>query len=52
MRYGVEDPGDDFSDDDDFLLNASEPSLAAIWDNPEDEIYAELLECDVYPEKP
>jgi hypothetical protein len=33
-------------DDDAFWLRASEPSLAVIWDNPEDDIYAELLECD------
>jgi len=32
------------SNGDDFWLNASEPSLKAIWDNPEDDIYAELLE--------
>lgn len=32
------------SNGDDFWLNASEPSLNAIWDNPEDDIYAELLE--------
>jgi putative addiction module component (TIGR02574 family) len=32
---------------DDFWLKASEPSLNAIWDNPEDDIYAELLEADV-----
>ncbi len=29
---------------DDFWLRASEPSLNAIWDNPEDEVYAELLQ--------
>jgi hypothetical protein len=29
---------------DDFLLRASEVSLNAIWDNPEDDVYAELLE--------
>jgi len=28
---------------DDFLLRASEVSLNAIWDNPEDDVYAELL---------
>ncbi|MEK6281507.1 MAG: antitoxin family protein [Acidobacteriota bacterium] len=28
---------------DDFLLRASEVSLTAIWDNPEDDVYAELL---------
>lgn len=32
------------SNDDDFWLRASEPSLNAIWDNPEDDVYAELLE--------
>ena len=32
------------SNGDDFWLNASEPSLKAIWDNPEDDVYAELLE--------
>jgi hypothetical protein len=31
-------------DGDDFLLRASELSLIAIWDNPEDDVYAELLE--------
>ena len=30
--------------DDDFFLYASEPSLDAIWNNSEDDIYAELLE--------
>ena len=29
---------------DDFWLKASQPSLKAIWDNPEDDVYAELLE--------
>ena len=28
---------------DDFLLRDSELSLNAIWDNPEDDVYAELL---------
>ena len=32
------------SNGDDFWLKASEPSLSAIWDNPEDDVYAELLE--------
>ena len=32
------------SNGDDFWLNASGASLKTIWDNPEDEIYAELLE--------
>lgn len=31
------------SNGDDFWLRASEPSLNAIWDNPEDDVYAELL---------
>ena len=29
--------------DNDFWMRASETSLAAIWDNPEDDVYAELL---------
>ncbi|HEV7473160.1 MAG TPA: antitoxin family protein [Pyrinomonadaceae bacterium] len=29
---------------DDFWLRASGPSLKAIWDNPGDDVYAELLE--------
>jgi hypothetical protein len=29
---------------DDFWLKASEPSLDGIWDNSEDDIYAELVE--------
>jgi predicted DNA-binding antitoxin AbrB/MazE fold protein len=29
---------------DSFWLNACEPSLEAIWDNPEDDVYGELLE--------
>ena len=29
---------------DDFWLKVSEQSLNAIWDNPEDDVYAELLE--------
>ena len=32
----------DFVDTDDFWLKASKPSLDAIWDNPEDNIYAEI----------
>jgi len=32
------------SNGDQFWLRASELSLNAIWDNPEDDIYAELLE--------
>jgi len=32
------------SDDEaDFWLQASQPSLNAIWDNPEDDVYAQLL---------
>src|SRR6267142_2206927 len=31
---------------DDFWLKASEPSLNLIWDNSEDDIYAELLDAD------
>lgn len=31
------------SNGEDFWLNASEGSLNAIWDNPEDDVYAELL---------
>ena len=30
-------------DDNDFWLNASEQSLKAIWDNSEDDVYAEEL---------
>ena len=33
------------SNGDDFRLKASEPSLTAIWDNPEDDVYAELLKA-------
>lgn len=40
------------SDSDEFWLRASEPSLDATWDNSDDDIYAELLECDVDPVKP
>ena len=32
------------SNGDEFWLNAGGPSLNAIWDNPEDDVYAELLE--------
>ena len=32
------------SNGDDFWLNASESSLSAIWDNSEDDVYAELLQ--------
>jgi hypothetical protein len=28
---------------DNFWLKATEPSLSVIWDNPEDDVYAELL---------
>jgi hypothetical protein len=31
-------------DERDFWLNASESSLDSVWDNTEDEVYAELLE--------
>ena len=31
-------------DEPDFWLNASESSLDSIWDNSEDDVYAELLE--------
>ena len=31
-------------DESGFWLNASESSLASIWDNVEDDVYAELLE--------
>jgi hypothetical protein len=44
MRRSVADPFDDFSDGDDFWLKASELSLDSIWDNSEDDIYAELLQ--------
>ena len=32
------------SNGDDFWLKVSEQSLNAIWDNPEDDVYAELLD--------
>ena len=32
------------SNEDDFWLKASQPSLDGIWDNSEDDIYGELLE--------
>jgi hypothetical protein len=32
---------------DDFWLKACEPSFDAIWDNCEDDVYAELLETPV-----
>ena len=35
------------NEDDEFWLRASESSLNLIWDNPEDDIFAELLEADV-----
>jgi len=35
------------TDDDEFWLRASESSLKLIWDNPEDDVFAELLETDV-----
>ncbi|MGI8838047.1 MAG: hypothetical protein ACR2H4_15615 [Pyrinomonadaceae bacterium] len=31
------------SNGDDFWLKAGESALTAIWDNPEDDVYAELL---------
>lgn len=31
-------------EDTDFWLRASESSLAEIWDNPQDDVYAKLLE--------
>ena len=31
-------------EDNEFWLHASQPSLAAIWDNPQDDSYAQLLE--------
>lgn len=31
------------SNGNDFWFNASQVSLSAIWDNPEDDVYAELL---------
>jgi hypothetical protein len=31
------------ANDDEFWLNASAPSQEAIWDNSEDDVYAELL---------
>ncbi|MDQ3009195.1 MAG: hypothetical protein M3X11_00605 [Acidobacteriota bacterium] len=30
-------------DESDFWLRVSEPALAAVWDNEEDDVYAELL---------
>jgi hypothetical protein len=44
MRCNVEGRVDDFSDGDDFWLNVSQRSLDSIWENSEDEIYADLLE--------
>lgn len=46
MRCNVQGPVDDFFDGDDFWLKACEPSLDHIWDNFEDDIYAELLNDD------
>jgi hypothetical protein len=34
---------------DDFWAKASEPSLNLIWDNPEDDIYAELCSPQAKP---
>ena len=31
-------------EEDEFWLHASEPSLAEVWDNPQDDEYARLLE--------
>ena len=31
------------ADDAQFWLGASQPSLTAVWDNPEDDIYEQLL---------
>ena len=31
-------------DEPDFWQRASESALASVWDNPEDDVYAELLE--------
>ena len=47
MKCNVEGPVGDFSDGDDFWLNVSQPSLDAIWNNLEDDVYSELLENDV-----
>jgi len=41
MRCSVEGPVDDFSNGDDFWLNASQQSLDAIWDNSVDDVYDE-----------
>lgn len=32
------------SSGDSFWLSATQPSIEAIWDNPEDDVYGELLE--------
>jgi hypothetical protein len=39
------------ADDDDFWLKACEVSLNLIWDNPDDDIYAELLDCGTDSDK-
>lgn len=31
-------------DERDFWMAASNPSLAVVWDNPEDDVYAQLLQ--------
>ena len=31
-------------EDSQFWLHASQPGLSAIWDNPQDDVYAQLLE--------
>lgn len=33
--------------DDRFWLEASQPSLNLIWDNPEDDVYSKLLENEI-----
>lgn len=37
------------TEDNEFWSKATEPSLNLIWDNHEDEIFAELLEADGSP---
>jgi len=43
---------DQATNDHGFWLKAGEPSLDAIWDNCEDDVYAELLEPDDSRMKP
>jgi len=45
MKSNGDDPNH-LVDSDDFWLNASESSLVVVWDNPDDDIYAKLLEGD------